>query len=75
LGGALNSTRVTPPNATSANANARGLCHSPNSLAPSGTIRNGESEPISAAFATLLCVAPEKNAARFRPKKTPGTSA
>jgi len=46
-----------------------------NSTAPSGTIRNGESDPMSAALATLLCVAPEKNAARFSPKKTPGTNA
>src|SRR3954467_5736746 len=40
--------------------------------APAGTIRNGASDPISAALATLLCVAPAKNTARFRPKKTPG---
>ena len=38
-------------------------------------MRNGESEPISAALATLLCVAPAKKMARFRPKKTPGMSA
>ena len=38
-------------------------------------MRNGESEPISAALATLLCVAPEKNVARFSPKKTPGANA
>ena len=38
--------------------------------ARSGTAR---SDPISAAFATLLCVAPAKNTARFSPKKTPGT--
>ena len=37
--------------------------------ARSGTAR---SDPISAAFATLLCVAPAKNTARFSPKKTPG---
>ena len=49
--------------------------YSLNSHAPTGTIRNGASEPISAAFATLLCVAPAKKTARFRPKKTPGTSA
>ncbi len=72
LGGALNSTMTAPPNATSANTSARGLMYSLNSTAPSGTIRNGESEPISAALATLLCVAPEKKAARFSPKKTPG---
>jgi hypothetical protein len=35
-------------------------------------MRNGASEPMSAALATLLCVAPAKNTARFRPKKTPG---
>ena len=35
-------------------------------------MRNGASDPISAALATLLCVAPAKNTARFRPKKTPG---
>src|SRR3954454_21261096 len=38
-------------------------------------MRNGASEPISAALATLLCVAPAKNTARFRPKKTPGRNA
>ena len=48
--------------------------YSLNSQAPTGTIRNGASEPISAALATLLCVAPAKKTARFRPKKTPGTS-
>src|SRR3954466_15728272 len=48
--------------------------YSRKSHAPTGTIRNGASDPISAAFATLLCVAPTKNAARLRPKKTPGTS-
>ena len=37
-------------------------------------MRNGASEPISAALATLLCVAPAKKTARLRPKKTPGTS-
>ena len=46
-----------------------------NSLAPIGTIRNGESEPISAALATLLFVAPTKNVARFTPKNTPGMNA
>ena len=45
------------------------------SHAPTGTMRNGASEPIRAALATLLCVAPAKKTARFRPKKTPGTSA
>ena len=49
--------------------------YSLNSHAPAGTIRNGASEPINAALATLLCVAPAKKTARFRPKKTPGTSA
>ena len=48
--------------------------YSLNSQAPTGTMRNGASEPISAALATLLCVAPAKKTARFRPKKTPGTS-
>ena len=75
MGGALNSTSATPPNATSANTSARGLMYSPKSQAPIGTMRNGESEPISAALATLLCVAPAKKMARFRPKKTPGTNA
>ena len=46
--------------------------YSPNSQAPTGTIRNGASDPISAALATLLCVAPAKNTARLSPKKTPG---
>ena len=46
--------------------------YSRNSQAPTGTIRNGASEPISAALATLLCVAPAKNTARLRPKKMPG---
>ena len=45
------------------------------SQAPIGTMKNGASEPISAALATLLCVAPAKKMARFSPKKTPGTSA
>src|SRR3954453_861127 len=75
LAGALNSTRATPPNATSANTRARGWIHSLNSAAPAGTMRNGASEPIRAALATLLCVAPAKNTARFRPKKTPGRNA
>ena len=57
-GGALSSTSATPPNATSANTSARGSMYSRNSQAPTGTIRNGASEPISAALATLLCVAP-----------------
>ena len=47
--------------------------YSSNSQAPTGTIRNGASEPISAALATLLWVAPAKNTARFRPKKMPGS--
>ncbi len=38
-------------------------------------MRNGASEPIRAALATLLCVAPAKNTARFSPKNTPGTTA
>ena len=75
MGGALNNTRLTPPNATSANTSARGSMYSLNSHAPAGTIRNGASEPINAALATLLCVAPAKNTARFRPKNTPGTNA
>ena len=48
--------------------------NSANSHAPIGTMRNGASEPISAALATLLWVAPAKNTARFKPKKTPGTN-
>ena len=72
LGGALNSTSATPPNARTANTSARGSMYSANSHAPTGTIRNGASEPISAALATLLCVAPAKNTARLRPKKMPG---
>ena len=48
--------------------------YSSNSQAPTGTIRNGASDPISAALATLLCVAPAKNTARFSPKNTPGTN-
>ena len=73
-GGALNSTRVTPPNASTAKTSARGSMYSLNSQAPTGTMRNGASEPISAALATLLCVAPAKKTARFRPKKMPGTN-
>ena len=46
--------------------------YSRNSQAPTGTIRNGAHDPIRAAFATLLCVAPAKNTARFSPKNTPG---
>ena len=38
-------------------------------------MRNGASEPISAALATLLWVAPAKKTARFMPKNTPGTKA
>ena len=72
LGGALNSTSATPPNARTANTSARGSMYSANSQAPTGTIRNGASEPINAALATLLCVAPAKNTARLRPKKMPG---
>ena len=75
MGGALNSTTPTPPNATRANTSARELKYSWKSQAPIGTMRNGASEPMSAALATLLCVAPAKKIARFRPKKTPGTSA
>jgi hypothetical protein len=47
--------------------------YSANSQAPVGTIRNVASEPIRAALATLLCVAPAKNTARLSPKKTPGS--
>jgi hypothetical protein len=43
--------------------------------APRGTIRNGESDPIRAALATLFFVAPAKKMARFRPKKMPGINA
>ena len=75
FGGALNRTMTRPPNATSAKNSARRSMYSLNNMAPSGTMRNGESEPISAALATLLFVAPAKNAARFRPRKMPGTSA
>ena len=46
--------------------------YSRKSQAPTGTIRNGAHDPIRAAFATLLCVAPAKNTARFSPKKMPG---
>ena len=66
---------AAPPNASSANSNARGWLYSRKSLAPIGTIRNGDSEPIRAALATLLLVAPTKNVARFTPKKTPGMNA
>src|ERR1700710_2713730 len=48
--------------------------YSQNSHAPTGTMRNGASDPSSAALATLLCVAPAKNTARLSPKNTPGTS-
>ena len=72
MGGALNNTSATPPNASTAKASARGSKYSPNNQAPAGTIRNGASDPISAALATLLCVAPAKNTARFNPKNTPG---
>jgi hypothetical protein len=65
----------TPTKRQHANASARRSKCSLNSQAPIGTIRNGESEPISAAFATLLCVAPAKKIARLSPKKTPGMSA
>src|SRR3954447_14728526 len=75
IGGALSRTIPTPPKATRAKASARRSLCSPKSLAPSGTIRNGESEPISAALTTLLCVTPAKNAARFSPRNAPGTAA
>src|SRR3954469_10186255 len=74
LGGALNRTSVTPPNASTANTSACALMYSANNHAPAGTMRNGASDPIRAALATLLCVAPAKNTARFRPKNTPGTT-
>jgi hypothetical protein len=45
---------AVPPNAISANTNARGLMYSVKSLAPTGTMKKGAREPISAAFATLL---------------------
>src|SRR3954447_2525801 len=70
--GALRSTSATPPNASNANTSARRLMYSRKTQAPTGTIRNGAHDPISAAFATLLCVAPAKNTARFSPKNTPG---
>src|SRR3954451_12953999 len=72
-GDALRSTSATPANASNANTSARGEMYSRKSQAPTGTIRNGAHDPIRAAFATLLCVAPAKNTARFSPKKTPGT--
>ena len=75
FGGALNSTSTTPPNASRAKSSAQGLMYSAKSTAPMGTMRNGESEPISAALATLLFVAPAKKMARLRPKNRPGTSA
>src|SRR3954462_7925551 len=71
-GDALRSTSATPPNASNANTSARRLMYSRKTQAPTGTIRNGAHDPISAAFATLLCVAPAKNTARFSPKNTPG---
>ena len=49
--------------------------NSRNSLAPIGTMKNGAIEPMSAALATLLFVAPAKKMARFRPKNAPGRSA
>lgn len=55
------------------------VLYSPNSLAPIGTMRKGASEPIRAALATLLCVAPAKNALtpviRQNATRTPGDSA
>ena len=75
LGGALSNTMAVPPNAISANTSARRLMYSANSQAPIGTMKNGASEPISAALATLLWVAPKKNVARFSPRKTPGSHA
>ncbi len=75
MGGAFTSTRAAPPKATSANNNARGLLYSLKSQAPIGTIRNGDSDPINAALATLLLVAPTKNVARLTPKNTPGMNA
>ena len=73
--GAFRSTMAAPPKASRANSRARGWLYSRKSLAPIGTIRKGESEPISAALATLLFVAPTKNVARFTPKNTPGMNA
>jgi hypothetical protein len=58
--GALNNTMTTPAKDTSANPSARRSKYSLNSQAPIGTMRNGESEPINAALATLLWVAPAK---------------
>jgi hypothetical protein len=40
-----------------------------------GTMRNGEREPMRAAFATLLWVAPVKKAVRLSPRNTPGMNA
>ena len=71
--GALSSTSTTPPNAITAKPIAGQLKYSPNSHAPIGTIRNGESAPINAAFATLFCVTPPKSTASVRPKNTPGS--
>ena len=47
----------------------RGRCTRRTARRPTGTMRNGASDPISAALATLLCVAPAKKTARLRPKK------
>src|SRR3954462_3690044 len=71
-GDALRSTSATPANASTANTSARREMYSRKSQAPTGTIRNGAHDPIRAAFATLLCVAPAKNTAKFSPKKIPG---
>ena len=46
--------------------------YSLNSAAPSGTMRKGDKEPMSAAFATLLCVAPEKNICEVQTEEHPG---
>src|SRR4051812_47626559 len=66
-------TSTRPPKATIASTSARGLSASWNSHAPTGTIKNGAHDPISAALATLLCVAPAKKTARLSPKNSAGT--
>ena len=62
---------AAPPNATSANTNARGLLYSLKSLAPIGTMRNGESEPISAALATLLLRRADEEGGEVHPEEHP----
>src|SRR5688572_26023636 len=70
--GAPNRTTATPPRATNANSSAREFSRSPKKRAPIGTTRNGVIAPMISALATVLCVAPTKNAAMLSPKRTPG---